>query len=272
MKRNAFFTGSARLPIIALGLGAIAALIGLALSLARSRSAYWTGAAAPPEKFRGYSLDFIAPFYDWFANLGGFSRRFRRRTVELAGIKPGERVLDVGTGTGELALYEKDAAGPTGLVAGIDIAPRMIQVAREKSLKSGKEIGFEVASIESLPFPEAFFDVVTSSMMMHHLPTDVKRTGLAEVYRALKPGGRLLIVDLGPAHPLLVLVASILGRLLFFVPELTFGRDNLQGKIPELVRQAGFHDIQVVAKPGFAGLSLPFILARKPDGQAPNSI
>src|SRR5829696_4746679 len=82
-----------------------------------------------------------------------------------------------------------------GKVYGIDPAPEMIVVARSKAARKKLEIDFRVGVIEALPFPDASMEVVTSSLMMHHLPDDLKVRGLAEIYRVLKPGGRLLIAD-----------------------------------------------------------------------------
>jgi ubiquinone/menaquinone biosynthesis C-methylase UbiE len=137
-----------------------------------------------------------APYYDFVTNLMtlGHARPLRRLTVDNALIKPGDSVLDVGCGTGEVSLLAKTRA-KAGKVYGIDPAPEMIAVARKKTARWNLDIDFRVGVIESLPFPDSSIDVVTSSLMMHHLPEDLKVRGLAEIYRVLKPGGRLLIAD-----------------------------------------------------------------------------
>jgi ubiquinone/menaquinone biosynthesis C-methylase UbiE len=138
-----------------------------------------------------------APYYDLAVNITtlGQARRLRRMTIDQALIEPGDNVLDVGCGTGAVSLLAKIHAGKNGHVYGIDPASEMIAVARNKAARKGLEIDFRVGVIESLPFPDASIDVVTSSLMMHHLPDDLKVRGLAEIYRVLKPGGHLLIAD-----------------------------------------------------------------------------
>jgi ubiquinone/menaquinone biosynthesis C-methylase UbiE len=137
-----------------------------------------------------------APYYDFAVNITtlGQARRLRRITVDQALIKPSDAVLDVGCGTGEVTLLAKVRA-KNGNVYGIDPAPEMIAVARKKAARKRLDIDFRVGVIESLPFPDASIDVVTSSLMMHHLPENLQVRGLAEIYRILKPGGRLLIAD-----------------------------------------------------------------------------
>jgi ubiquinone/menaquinone biosynthesis C-methylase UbiE len=125
----------------------------------------------------------------------GREQAMRQMTVDLAQLQPGETVLDVGCGTGTVTLLAKAQVGETGKVHGIDAAPQMIAVARHKAAQRGLAIDFQVGLIEQLAFPDHSFDVVLSSMMMHHLPDDVKRQGLAEIARVLNPGGRLLILD-----------------------------------------------------------------------------
>ena len=139
-------------------------------------------------------------FYDFvvvFLSLGR-EQSIRRMTLDLAQLHTGESVLDVGCGTGTLTRLARERVGKSGEVYGIDAAPQMITVARSKAAKRNLVIDFRVGLIEKLAFPDDSFDVVLSSLMMHHLPEELKRQGLAEIARVLKPGGRLLILDFQP--------------------------------------------------------------------------
>jgi ubiquinone/menaquinone biosynthesis C-methylase UbiE len=139
-----------------------------------------------------------AKYYDGFVRFMTLGREnaVRTETIRLASIQSGAAVLDVGCGTGSLTLLAKAAAGNQGVVYGIDAAPEMIATARKKAVQQNREVQFQVGLIEALPFPDSMFDIVLSSLMFHHLPDDLKREGLTEIYRVLKPGGRLLIVDI----------------------------------------------------------------------------
>ena len=135
----------------------------------------------------------------------GQAGRLRSRTADLAQLTPGEAVLDVGCGTGDLTLDIYRRVGSTGLVAGIDAAPEMVARARQKARHRQMAIDFRVEPVEALSFADQTFDVVVSSLVFHHLPDTLKRQGLAEIHRVLKPGGRLLLVDFfGPSHDFLL--------------------------------------------------------------------
>jgi ubiquinone/menaquinone biosynthesis C-methylase UbiE len=152
----------------------------------------------------------------WMISLGT-ERAFRDRLVELARLAPGESVLDVGCGTGTLAIAAKRRVGSTGKVNGIDPSPEMIARARKKTLKAGVEVVFETAVAESLPFPEATFDAVLSTAMLHHLADDeARRQCIHEIRRVLRPGGRLLAVDFGVADEKRGLVARLFHNPLHF--------------------------------------------------------
>lgn len=128
----------------------------------------------------------------------GRERQFRERAVDLARITRGHTVLDVGCGTGNLTMAAKLRAGTDGEVYGIDAAPEMIREAERKAGGEQLDLSFQVALIEDIPFPNGKFDVVVSSLMLHHLPRDLKRQGIAEISRVLKPRGRFLAVDVDP--------------------------------------------------------------------------
>ncbi len=122
-------------------------------------------------------------------------RKLRQRTATLAQLQPGEQVLDVGCGTGTLAMEVARRVGSAGRVAGVDPSTQQIARARAKAARRHVPIDFQIGVIEHLAFPDQTFNVVLSTLMMHHLPADVKRQGLAEIARVLKPGGRLVIAD-----------------------------------------------------------------------------
>jgi ubiquinone/menaquinone biosynthesis C-methylase UbiE len=143
---------------------------------------------------QGWRYDMTVSVCDTFL-FRGQARALRRRAVALARLQPGERALDVGCGTGTLALAMRRVVGATGHVVGIDPGEQQITRARAKAARRHAPIEFQVGVIEQLPFPDQTFDVVVSTLMMHHLPASLKREGLAEIARVLKPGGRLVIAD-----------------------------------------------------------------------------
>jgi ubiquinone/menaquinone biosynthesis C-methylase UbiE len=134
----------------------------------------------------------------WVMSLGR-ERALRQKQIDLAGISTGESVLDVGCGTGTLAIEAKRRVGESGKVHGIDPSPEMIARAKKKARKAALDLTFDTAAIEAIPFPDATFDVVLSTVMLHHLPDEARHQGIREIRRVLKPGGRLFAVDFGGA-------------------------------------------------------------------------
>jgi len=143
---------------------------------------------------QGWRYDLIVGVCDTFL-FRGQVREMWRRAADLASLQPGEQVLDVGCGTGALALEAQRRVGGTGRVVGIDPGAQQITRARAKAARRRLPAEFEIGVIERLPFPDQTFDVALSTLMMHHLPASLKRQGLAEIARVLKPGGRLVIAD-----------------------------------------------------------------------------
>jgi ubiquinone/menaquinone biosynthesis C-methylase UbiE len=173
----------------------------------------------------------------------------REMTVYLAQVKPGNCVLEVGCGTGTLTLAAKHQVGPSGRVFGIDIIPGMIEVSQRKATQANKDIEFQLGSIDDIPFSENQFDVVMCSFMIFHMSEMVRTKGIAEIYRVLKPQGRLLVLDLAlPTQPLQRSIAKmLLGGML---------QHDLQELLP-LMDASGFTDIVIApAKFRVMGLSV----------------
>lgn len=165
----------------------------------------------------------IAPRYDWFNRLAscGLDQRWRRAVVSRGEVRPGQRVLDVCAGTGDLALLCAERQQDAGQVIGLDMNRDMLRRAQRKPQARGPRIAWVQADAETLPFADAMFDRVLIGFSTRNL-TDLS-AGLREMVRVLKPGGWLLVLETGcPAHPLvragyrlfLLTVARLIGLAL----------------------------------------------------------
>lgn len=169
--------------------------------------------------------------------LFGLDRRLWSMVLEIADVSTGEKLLDVGCGPGRLVLAAAEALGASGEAHGLDAAPNMIKVARRKAARAGVDARFHLSAFEELPFEDGYFDVITSTFVMHHLPGEVQRKGFAEARRVLKPGGRFVAVDLESPESGLhgMLVRAFFGRHL--------GRAKIADSV-DLLREAGFTDLE----------------------------
>ncbi|MBI5293085.1 MAG: methyltransferase domain-containing protein [Chloroflexi bacterium] len=171
----------------------------------------------------------------------GMDTHLHRELIRMARLQPGERVMDTGSGTGELALLLKTVVGPLGSVAGIDINEHFLARSRQRAEDYGLPVEFKNGNAAAIPFAPDTFDAVTCSLMAHHLPTEVKAAMLGEILRVLKPGGRLVFFDI--ARP--TRLDEWWRVLLLFSLDLLFewhcGAANLRGQLPGMIRAAGFH-------------------------------
>jgi len=179
-----------------------------------------------------------ARWYDTFDRAVPFARRIRDELVDLAAPAQGEHVLDVGCGTGTLAIALKARVG-AGKVCGIDPSPEMIDVAQKKAAKAGADTDFRRATIEALPFPDNSFDIVTSTLMLHHLPREAKRQGLIQVRRVLRRGGRFTAADVAAkSHSPLGHLVSLFGG---HAPH-----ESMVAELMPMLKEAGFSDVEVI--------------------------
>lgn len=178
------------------------------------------------------SYRFLTPFYDFIQKYIVRDVRYKTMLIEQANIQPEQRVLDLGCGTGTLAIIAKQSQ-PSAEVSGLDADPDMLKVAKYKSGQLNLPITFDVGFTNKLPYPDASFDRVLSSIMIHHLKTPDKWQTGKEVYRVLKPGGQLHIIDFGKPS---TWYGKILGPLLHRFEE---ANDNIDGRLPEMFGAPG---------------------------------
>ena len=182
--------------------------------------------------------------------LGRRGSRLRKMFADDLGLRAGDRVLDVGCGTGRLAMIFAERVAPTGSVTGIDAADEMIKRATSRARKQDLPIAFQAAFAQRLPFPNATFDAVACTLALHHVAEDDQQTAVQEMYRVLRPDGRLLIAEFDQGHgPHL--------RLRWLRPS---APDHMAETAHQLVNSAGFTG--VTSRPTTLGW-LSKITARK---------
>jgi ubiquinone/menaquinone biosynthesis C-methylase UbiE len=206
----------------------------------------------------GHGITIGTPrLYDLSAPLlfGGTRRRSYRRLLLAAGVQPGDRVLDVGCGPGYFARMLAATVGPEGSVVGIDAAPEMIEYAGRKARRLSN-CRFQPGAAEALAFADSSFDVVVSSLMMHHVPEELRLQAVREMRRVLRPGGTLLLSDFTiPERGGWRLVASITGH----------AGDRWRRRmrpLEPLVAEAGFTELHTGDAPPW----LHYVSATKPHG------
>jgi len=202
----------------------------------------------------------LTGLYDPVVRLTTREGAFKSRLLERAGLQPGERVLDLGCGTGTLAIQAKRGQ-PDAEIVGLDGDPEVLGRARRKAAGAGVEVDFDEGYSTELPYGASSFDVVLSTLFFHHLTGSDKRRTAAEVLRVLKPGGRLQVADWGrPADPAMRLLSTSIRLLDGF--EQT--RDNLAGSLPRIFDEAKLSDAAEVGRMRTAFGTLAFYRATRP--------
>jgi demethylmenaquinone methyltransferase/2-methoxy-6-polyprenyl-1,4-benzoquinol methylase len=140
-------------------------------------------------------FDSVADRYDLMNDLmsGGMHRLWKRFTIDQSGVRPGQKVLDIAGGTGDLAKAFQDRVGPSGSVLLTDINASMLARGRDRMLDQGRVIEVVRCDAEHLPFPDRTFDIVSVAFGLRNMTH--KDVALAEMFRVLRPGGRLLVLE-----------------------------------------------------------------------------
>ena len=163
-------------------------------------------------------------------------RTFKRRLIEEARLRSPQRILDLGCGTATLTLLVKRIC-PGAEVMGLDGDMQILNYAKAKALKAGGGVQLHQGFAQALPYPDASFDHVFSSLVFHHLTRDMKMQTLQEVFRVLRPGGELHVADWGRPQNWLM-------RHAFRLVEWSDGKertaDHRAGRLPQFMESAGF--------------------------------
>ena len=181
----------------------------------------------------------LTPLYDPVVALTTRERTFKAALLAQAALQQGQRVLDLACGTATLTIAAKRSQ-PQAEIVGLDGDPDILERARRKATEAGVELRFDQALSNQMPYPDATYDVVVSSLFFHHLDRDTKLATLREVRRVLRPGAVLHVADWGQA-------ANPLMRVLFYLVQLLDGfettADNVAGRLPQFMRDCGFVDV-----------------------------
>ena len=177
----------------------------------------------------------LTRIYDPLIRMTTREGQFRRKLLDQAALEPGQRVLDLGSGTGTLAVM---AAGrqPGLEVRGLDADGEMIKRARAKAREAGLPVRFDHGFATMLPYESRSFDRVLSTLFLHHLSRELKRRTLSEVRRVLRKGGELHVADWGKPSDAVMSAAFLGVRLLDGMDNTA---DNAAGLLPQLMEDAG---------------------------------
>jgi ubiquinone/menaquinone biosynthesis C-methylase UbiE len=202
----------------------------------------------------------LTRLYDPLLRLTFPDRAVKRALVDQAHLESGMRVLDVGCGTATLTIMIAGAC-PGLEVTGLDGDPDVLRIAKEKARAAGVAVNLVQGVAMALPFEDASFDRVTTSLVLHHLTPENKLLALREMRRVLRPEGELHIADWGKPHGP-VMRAAFLGVQL--LDGFATTRDHAAGRLPSFVSDAGFEAVTEMRRSRTIYGTLVFLRALRP--------
>src|SRR3989338_6443062 len=182
----------------------------------------------------------LTPLYDFFCVIGGLGTRFKKKVLRAISLREGMHVLDIGCGTGVLLKAKKEMYPKVSFI-GCDPNKKALAIAERRLAKAKLSVELTEAFAESLPFPNGSLGVCFSTLAVFPMPNEIKRRAIAECYRILSPGGRIVIADLGETK-------SILLRKALFFEKIEYLEGNFTGVIPRFLTEAGFKGIRIVGR------------------------
>ena len=194
--------------------------------------------ARPADYLPAARFDFLTPVFDVFVRTTTRERTFKEKLLDQARLDDSLEVLDLGSGSGTLAVWAK-RRHPALRIRGLDGDAAINEQARRKAARKGVEIAFDEGLSYELPYADGSFDRVLSSLFFHHLVLRDKERTIAEITRVLRPGGELHVADWGQPRSLPEKVGAFAIRT-FDGDEPT--RDSLAGRLPELFEAGGLTD------------------------------